>query len=99
MVLAKILIALYRLKQKKGENFLDEKNAKITKRTHAYKGYASTYSVEILNSFNPELKLKDTESTIKSKLIDLLSELRWFKFVTISVLELKKKIIENNDNV
>ena len=24
------------------------------------KGYASTYNVEILNSFNPELQLKDT---------------------------------------
>ena len=33
-----------------------------------------TYNVEILNSFNPELK--DTESAIKSKLKKLLSELR-----------------------
>ena len=32
-----------------------------------------------INSFNPELKLKDTESAIKHKLIDLLSELRGFK--------------------
>ena len=40
------------------EKCLDEKNAKITKRSHDYKGYASTYSVEILNSLNPELQLK-----------------------------------------
>ena len=32
-----------------------KKNTKITKRSHAYRGYASTYNVEYLNSFNPEL--------------------------------------------
>ena len=32
------------------------KNAKkTTKRSHAYKGYASTHNIEILNSFNPEV--------------------------------------------
>ena len=41
---------------------------KITKQAHAFKDYASSYNVEILNSCNPELKLKDTESTIKNKL-------------------------------
>ena len=34
--------------------------------------------IEVLNSFKPELQLIDTESAIKSKLIDLLSELRGF---------------------
>ena len=58
-----------------------KKNIKITKQEHAFKGYASTYNVEILNSFNPELQLKDTESTIKSKLIELLTQLKGFKFV------------------
>ena len=43
-----------------------------TKREHAFKGYGSAYNIEILNSFNPELQLKDTESAIKSKLIELL---------------------------
>ena len=46
----------------------NEKNIKITKRAHVFKGYASSYNVEILNSFNPELQLKDTESWIKNKL-------------------------------
>ena len=41
----------------------------ITKREHAFKGYVSTYNVEILNSFNPELQLKEIESTIKRKLV------------------------------
>ena len=43
-----------------------------------------------MNSFNPELKLKDTESAIKNKLIDLLTELGRFKFVATIVLEFKK---------
>ena len=44
--------------------FLKRKNVKISKRKHAFKGFASTYYVEILSSFNPELQLKDTESAI-----------------------------------
>ena len=46
------------------------------------KDYESAHSVEILNYLNPELQLKDKESAITSKLIDLLPELRGFKFVT-----------------
>ena len=38
---------------KNSENFLNEKNVKITKREHAFKGFASNYNYEILNSFNP----------------------------------------------
>ena len=57
--------------------FFDEaktiKNAKIMKRSHAYKGCASTYNVKLLNSLNPELQLKDTESIMKNKQEDLLS--------------------------
>ena len=30
---------------------------KITKREHAFKDYASTNNVEILNSFNPDVQL------------------------------------------
>ena len=47
---------------------MNKKSVKIIKRAHAFKGYAKTYIVEILNSFNPENQLKDTESAIKSKL-------------------------------
>ena len=45
----------------KRENVLNQKNVKITKRTHAFKGYASSCNVEILNSFNHELQHKKTE--------------------------------------
>ena len=62
---------------------LNEKNVKITKGKHAFKGFANSYNVEILNSFKPE-------SAIKSKLIDLLSELKGFKFMTTWVLVFKK---------
>ena len=53
---------------KKIEKFLNEKNVKITKWTHAFKGYASSYNVEISNSFNPVIQLKDTESAIKNQI-------------------------------
>ena len=89
-----VLVVVYS-ETKECENVLNEKNVKKTKRSHAYGGYASTYNVEILNSFNPDLPLKDTESTMKNKLIDLLPELRGFKFVTTLVLEFNK--IESDD--
>ena len=75
--------------------FYNEKNVKITKWEHAFKGYTSTYNVETLNSFHPELQLKNTESAIKSKLIELLTQLGCFKFVITLVLVFKK--IESED--
>ena len=83
-------------KTKKSENFFNKENLKITKRKHAFKGFSSTYNVEILSSFNPELKLKATDSGNKNKLKKLLSELRGFKFLTTLVLVFKK--IESKDN-
>ena len=69
---------------------------KITKQENAFKGFASTYyNVEILNSFNPEVQLKDTEAATKRKLIKSLTHLKGFKFVTTLVLVFKK--IENED--
>ena len=73
---------------------MDVKNRK-KKRPHAFKDYASSYNVEILNSFNPELQLKDTKSPIKNKPIDLFSELKGFKYVATLVLEFQK--IESGD--
>ena len=74
---------------KKIKHFLNERNIKVTKREHAFKSFVSTYDVEILNSFNPELQLKDTESAIKNKLKKLLSDLRGFKVVPTLVLVFK----------
>ena len=81
----------------KSEPFFDKKmTLKITKQSHAFKGYASSYNVKTLNSFNSELQLKDTKPTIKKKLNALLSELKGFKLVITLVLQVKK--IQSNDN-
>ena len=71
-------------------NKVKQKTAKLIKRACAFKGYANSYTANILDSFNPELQIKDTESAIKSELIDLLIQLKVFKFMTILLLELKK---------
>ena len=44
----------------------------------------------MLNSFIPELQFKDTEIAIKSKIIDLLAQLKSFKFTATLVLVFKK---------
>ena len=72
-------------------------NVKITKWAQAFKGYASRYNVEISIFFNPELQLKDTKSAMKIKRIELLTQLRGFKFVTTLVLVFKK--IESKDKI
>ena len=46
---------------------MKEKKYKNNKRAHTFKGYASSYNVDILNSFNLKLKLKETESATKNK--------------------------------
>ena len=58
------------------------KIAKMTKRSHTDKGCASTCNVEILNFFNHEIQLTDTEFAIRIKLIDLLIELKGSNIVT-----------------
>ena len=47
---------------------MNENNVKTTKSAHAFKNYTNSYNFEVLNSFNPELQLKDTQSAIKNKL-------------------------------
>ena len=69
---------------------MDQKNAKIAKRSYASKVYESTYNVEILcNLWNCKIQLKDAECTTKHKPTYLLSESRGFKFVTKLVLQFK----------
>ena len=69
---------------------MDKKSVKITKQAHDFKGYASSHNVEIFNSFDAELQLKDTESAVKSKLTELLAQLKGFKFVSTLVLVFTK---------
>ena len=70
--------------------FLNENKVKIRKEAYAFKDFASSYNVEILNSFNPELQLKDTEFSIKINQKKILTELRGSEFVTTLLLEFKK---------
>ena len=65
------------------------KNIRITKREHAFKGFTCTYNAEISNSFNHELQLKYTELSIKSMLIELLTQSKGLKFVIALVLVFK----------
>ena len=75
----------------KRENFLDKKrNAKLTKQSYNYKGYASSYVVDNLNYFNLELRLEDSESVITNKRIVFMTELRDFKFVKTVFIEFNK---------
>ena len=75
----------------KSEKFLyEKKKTKKKKKLQNEHMLSSTYNVEISNSFNPELELKDNESATKSKLIKLLTQLRGFKFMTTLVLVFKK---------
>ena len=46
-----------------------------------------------------KLQLKHTKSAIKTKQIDLLTELKDFKFVTAVVLELKKNKMMIKQNI
>ena len=63
--------------------FWQKKTLKMTKLSHACKGYGCSYRVEIWNFFNHELQLKNTEPTIK--------KVNWgFKFVTSLAVEFKK---------
>ena len=58
---------------------MNKKIVTITIQSHAFKGYANSYNVEVLNCFTLEVQLKNIESAIKIKLIDLLSESKYFK--------------------
>ena len=75
--------------------YSDTKKWKISKQKNCknktvLQGFASTYNVEVLNSFNPQLQLKDAEFAIKCKLIELLTRLKGFKFVITLNLVFKK---------
>ena len=61
----------------------------MTKRVHAFKGFASCHYAEVLNSFNPKLQLKHTAFVIKSKLDKLLTELRVSEFMKTLILVFK----------
>ena len=52
----------------------------------------------ILKFFNPKLQVKDTEFSIRNKLMDWLTESKGFKFVTTLFRENEKVIVEIDIN-
>ena len=52
-----------------------------------------SYNIEILNLFDKEVHLINTNPMIKNKLKELLTGLKKFKFQIILILHNKKKII------
>ena len=60
-------------------------------RTNAFKNYSHTHNVENLNSFNPELQLKNTKSVIENKLKNSLNELKRLKLVIALVYKYNKQ--------
>ena len=74
------------------EKLFDTTNAKQYYQTYLKKKQTNklicTYNVEIMNCFNHELQLKDTESAIKNKLKHLLTELKGFSFRFMKTLVL-----------
>ena len=84
----------------KSKTFLNEKNEQKKNMLLKAMQVFSTYNVEILNSFNPELQPKDTEFAIRSELIELLSRLKDFEFMKTLVLVIKKiESIDKRKNV
>ena len=61
--------------------FFKGRNVTITKLKHNFKSFASFYNVKIQYSINHKLQLKDTQSAIKNRLIELWTQLKFFKFL------------------
>ena len=65
----------------------------ITKTDQAFKGYAISYKVEIIEKKNPIVQLEASKSSVKNLFNDLLNELKGFKYqITVEVLFKKYKL-------
>ena len=66
----------------------DELN--VIKTNHAFRGYAMSYKVEIIEKKDPIKQLEASKSSIKDLFSDLLNETKGFKYqITVNIL-LKK---------
>ena len=62
----------------------------IIKTNHAFRGYAVSYQVEIIERKDPIIQLKESKSSVKDLFNNLLNERKGFKYqITVKVL-LKK---------
>ena len=65
--------------------FYEELN--VIKTNHAFRGYAMSYKVEIIEKKDPIKQLEASKSSIKDLLSDLLNETKGFKYqITLKVM-------------
>ena len=57
---------------------------------HAFKGYAMSYKVELVEKKDPLIQLETNKSSIKDLFNDLLDEAKGFKYQITLKVELKK---------
>ena len=68
--------------------FYEELN--VIKTDHAFKGYAMSYKVELVEKKDPLIQLEASKSSIKDLFNDLLDETKGFKYQITLKIELKK---------
>ena len=70
--------------------FYEELN--LVKTDHAFKGYAMSYKVELVEKKDPLIQLKASKTSIKDLFNDLLDETKGFKYqITVKILLKKYK--------
>ena len=72
--------------------FYEELN--VTKTDHAFRGYAMSYKVEMVQKKDLLIQLKASKSSIKDFFKDLLDERKCFKYQITLKIELKKYKLE-----
>ena len=71
-------------------NFLFNKELNVIKTDHAFKGYATSYKVGLVEKEDPLIQLEASKSCIKDLFSDLLDETKGFKYQTTRKFKLKK---------
>ena len=74
--------------------FLFYEELNVTKTDHAFRGYAMSYKVEIVQKKDLLIQLKASKSSIKDFFKDLLDERKCFKYQITLKIELKKYKLE-----
>ena len=64
----------------------------ISRKERAFRGYAETYKVEIINNKNLSDSLSVSKNSIKNLFDELLREKRGFKYIIEVKITLKKRI-------
>ena len=78
--------------------FYDELS--VVEITNAFKGYARSYKVEILEPIDPLVQLEASKSSIEDLFQDLLNEMKGFKYqTTVATLSSKKKKEKENEGI